>query len=236
MQAVKDSWRVVNHRDIIPTVPRLMGYCHVAQPIYLSAGALSEAIVSLTSPLRPFLTNLLRLAFRQHHPNLYIVSVSRYLSCIQMMLPLYMELKTVCIAKWCYNMKSCHTPHKPQMFFMKLCGPTPTIQCFLILNVSCDQVERELLEDGYHGDIIGEVTPDFVLENVVSEHLPCNDSVPYQHLIFWRSVQLQAFQISVGWPTLIVILTSYRIYTDERGKENARKASANRDCDAACHS
>ncbi|KAL3828324.1 hypothetical protein ACJIZ3_017126 [Penstemon smallii] len=33
---VKDSWRVVNHRDIIPTVPRLMGYCHVAQPIYLA--------------------------------------------------------------------------------------------------------------------------------------------------------------------------------------------------------
>ncbi|KAI5649963.1 hypothetical protein M9H77_35968 [Catharanthus roseus] len=35
---VKDSWRVVNHRDIIPTVPRLMGYCHVAQPVYLVAG------------------------------------------------------------------------------------------------------------------------------------------------------------------------------------------------------
>ncbi|KAL5711817.1 hypothetical protein ACHQM5_014056 [Ranunculus cassubicifolius] len=37
-EKVKDSWRIVNHRDIIPTVPRLMGYCHVAQPIYLSAG------------------------------------------------------------------------------------------------------------------------------------------------------------------------------------------------------
>ncbi|XP_057772152.1 uncharacterized protein LOC130991777 isoform X1 [Salvia miltiorrhiza] len=37
-QKVKDSWRVVNHRDIIPTVPRLMGYCHVAQPVYLTAG------------------------------------------------------------------------------------------------------------------------------------------------------------------------------------------------------
>ncbi|KAL7145096.1 hypothetical protein ABFS83_07G056500 [Erythranthe nasuta] len=36
-QKVKDSWRVVNHRDIIPTVPRLMGYCHVAQPVYLAA-------------------------------------------------------------------------------------------------------------------------------------------------------------------------------------------------------
>ncbi|KAI4342613.1 hypothetical protein MLD38_027219 [Melastoma candidum] len=41
---VKDSWRVVNHRDIIPTVPRLMGYCHVAQPVYLSAGDFQEAL------------------------------------------------------------------------------------------------------------------------------------------------------------------------------------------------
>ncbi|BBN18801.1 hypothetical protein MPTK1_8g05610 [Marchantia polymorpha subsp. ruderalis] len=36
-KTVKDSWRVVNNRDIVPTVPRLMGYCHVAQPIYLTA-------------------------------------------------------------------------------------------------------------------------------------------------------------------------------------------------------
>ncbi|KAG8369747.1 hypothetical protein BUALT_Bualt14G0045900 [Buddleja alternifolia] len=36
-EKVKDSWRVVNHRDIIPTVPRLMGYCHVAEPVYLAA-------------------------------------------------------------------------------------------------------------------------------------------------------------------------------------------------------
>ncbi|KZV15261.1 hypothetical protein F511_27543 [Dorcoceras hygrometricum] len=41
---VRDSWRVVNHRDIIPTVPRLMGYCHVAQPIYLAAGAPRNAM------------------------------------------------------------------------------------------------------------------------------------------------------------------------------------------------
>ncbi|KAI4303934.1 hypothetical protein MLD38_039511 [Melastoma candidum] len=40
----KDSWRVVNHRDIIPTVPRLMGYCHVAQPVYLAAGDFQEAL------------------------------------------------------------------------------------------------------------------------------------------------------------------------------------------------
>ncbi|XP_060671837.1 uncharacterized protein LOC107422559 isoform X3 [Ziziphus jujuba] len=43
-QKVKDSWRVVNHRDIIPTVPRLMGYCHVAQPVYLAAGDLRNAL------------------------------------------------------------------------------------------------------------------------------------------------------------------------------------------------
>ncbi|EFH46637.1 lipase class 3 family protein [Arabidopsis lyrata subsp. lyrata] len=41
-QKVKDSWRVVNHRDIIPTVPRLMGYCHVAHPVYLSAGDVED--------------------------------------------------------------------------------------------------------------------------------------------------------------------------------------------------
>ncbi|XP_062108992.1 uncharacterized protein LOC133819703 isoform X2 [Humulus lupulus] len=46
-QKVKDSWRVVNHRDIIPTVPRLMGYCHVAQPAYLGAGVLRTALENL---------------------------------------------------------------------------------------------------------------------------------------------------------------------------------------------
>ncbi|KAI9078782.1 hypothetical protein K1719_039240 [Acacia pycnantha] len=46
-EKVKDSWRVVNHRDIIPTVPRLMGYCHVAQPIYLAPGDLRNAMESM---------------------------------------------------------------------------------------------------------------------------------------------------------------------------------------------
>eukprot|EP00257_Ricinus_communis_P016048 XP_015574093.1 uncharacterized protein LOC8265687 isoform X2 [Ricinus communis] len=45
-QKVKDTWRVVNHRDIIPTVPRLMGYCHVARPVYLAAGELKDALLS----------------------------------------------------------------------------------------------------------------------------------------------------------------------------------------------
>ncbi|XP_023530237.1 uncharacterized protein LOC111792861 isoform X1 [Cucurbita pepo subsp. pepo] len=44
---VKDSWRVVNHRDIVPTVPHLMGYCHVAQPVYLAAGDLNDALENM---------------------------------------------------------------------------------------------------------------------------------------------------------------------------------------------
>ncbi|CAM8944162.1 unnamed protein product [Rhodiola kirilowii] len=43
-EKVRDSWRVVNHRDIIPTVPRLMGYCHVAQPVYLATGGLKNSM------------------------------------------------------------------------------------------------------------------------------------------------------------------------------------------------
>lgn len=43
---VKDSWRIVNHRDIIPTVPRLMGYCHVEEPVYLKCGDLKDALVN----------------------------------------------------------------------------------------------------------------------------------------------------------------------------------------------
>ncbi|CAI0383203.1 unnamed protein product [Linum tenue] len=46
-QKVKDSWRVVNHRDIIPTIPRLMGYCHVAHPVYLGPGELRDALENL---------------------------------------------------------------------------------------------------------------------------------------------------------------------------------------------
>ncbi|CAK9216366.1 unnamed protein product [Sphagnum troendelagicum] len=68
-ERVRDSWRVVNHRDIIPTVPRLMGYCHIGQPVYLSAGTMNNI------------------------------------------------------------------------------------------------VENEILEDGYQGDVIGEITPDLVIEN-----------------------------------------------------------------------
>ncbi|CAI5472913.1 unnamed protein product [Closterium sp. Yama58-4] len=35
---MKDSWRIVNRADIVPTVPKLMGYRHVCCPIYLSPG------------------------------------------------------------------------------------------------------------------------------------------------------------------------------------------------------
>ncbi|CAK8570560.1 unnamed protein product [Lathyrus sativus] len=43
-EKVKDSWRVVNHRDIIPTIPRLMGYCHVNQPLFLAAGVPTNSL------------------------------------------------------------------------------------------------------------------------------------------------------------------------------------------------
>ncbi|CAI8601910.1 unnamed protein product [Vicia faba] len=35
---VKDSWRIVNHKDIIPTMGRFMSYCHINQPLFLAAG------------------------------------------------------------------------------------------------------------------------------------------------------------------------------------------------------
>lgn len=44
-QNVKNSWRIVNHRDIIPTIPRMIGYYHVAQPIYLAPGNSKNALV-----------------------------------------------------------------------------------------------------------------------------------------------------------------------------------------------
>lgn len=50
-QKIKDSWRIVNHRDIIPTVPRLMGYCHVAEPVYLATGNVKDALVRIYSVL-----------------------------------------------------------------------------------------------------------------------------------------------------------------------------------------
>lgn len=45
-EKVKDSWRIVNHRDIIPTVPRLMGYCHVEAPVYLKFGDAQDAPIN----------------------------------------------------------------------------------------------------------------------------------------------------------------------------------------------
>jgi hypothetical protein len=54
-QKVKDSWRVVNHRDIIPTIPRLMGYCHVNQPVFLAAGVPTNSLVSFNLMLQTHL-------------------------------------------------------------------------------------------------------------------------------------------------------------------------------------
>jgi hypothetical protein len=33
--AVPNTWRVINTKDVIPRVPRLMGYCHVGRCISL---------------------------------------------------------------------------------------------------------------------------------------------------------------------------------------------------------
>ncbi len=41
----------------------------------------------------------------------------------------------------------------------------------LVPTLSFMQVENEILEDGYQGDVIGEITPDLVIENFVSRHL-----------------------------------------------------------------
>lgn len=34
--AVPDAWRVTNSSDVIPTVPRLAGYCHVSHGVRLA--------------------------------------------------------------------------------------------------------------------------------------------------------------------------------------------------------
>ena len=34
---VPDSWRISNHRDIVPSVPRLLGYCHVKHSVRLTS-------------------------------------------------------------------------------------------------------------------------------------------------------------------------------------------------------
>ncbi|XP_058724322.1 uncharacterized protein LOC131595839 isoform X2 [Vicia villosa] len=41
---VKDSWRVVNHKDIIPTMGRFMSYCHINQPLFLAAGVSTNSL------------------------------------------------------------------------------------------------------------------------------------------------------------------------------------------------
>ncbi|CAI6001589.1 unnamed protein product [Closterium sp. NIES-64] len=41
-----DSWRIVNRADIVPTVPKLMGYRHVCCPVYLSPGGPSGDLQS----------------------------------------------------------------------------------------------------------------------------------------------------------------------------------------------
>lgn len=35
-QCVPDSWRVTNRLDVVPRVPRLMGYCHVGNSVSIT--------------------------------------------------------------------------------------------------------------------------------------------------------------------------------------------------------
>ncbi|CAK8570559.1 unnamed protein product [Lathyrus sativus] len=43
-EKVKDSWRIVNHKDIIPTMGRFMSYCHINQPLFLAAGVSTNSL------------------------------------------------------------------------------------------------------------------------------------------------------------------------------------------------
>ena len=63
--AVPDSWRVTNKLDVIPRVPRLLGYCHVGNSASITPdgafelnGALAQAPLLLLATLRsPALSN-----------------------------------------------------------------------------------------------------------------------------------------------------------------------------------
>ncbi|KAI5437255.1 hypothetical protein KIW84_023393, partial [Lathyrus oleraceus] len=50
-EKVKDSWRIVNHKDIIPTMGRFMSYCHINQPLFLAAGVSTNSLVSFNPML-----------------------------------------------------------------------------------------------------------------------------------------------------------------------------------------
>ncbi|KAK6929683.1 hypothetical protein RJ641_003777, partial [Dillenia turbinata] len=56
---VKDSWRVVNHRDVIPSVRRLMGYCPVEEPIYLAPGGLRDAMGNMELMVDGYKSNVI---------------------------------------------------------------------------------------------------------------------------------------------------------------------------------
>ncbi|CAI5534401.1 unnamed protein product [Closterium sp. Naga37s-1] len=45
---MRDSWRIVNRADIVPTVPKLMGYRHVCCPVYLSPGGPSVSVTHVS--------------------------------------------------------------------------------------------------------------------------------------------------------------------------------------------
>ncbi|KAH0850963.1 hypothetical protein HID58_095096, partial [Brassica napus] len=122
-QKVKDSWRVVNHRDIIPTVPRLMGYCHVAHPVYLAAGEVMvimgevigeatpdilvsrfvrEELVEQVLQTEIKLFNAIRdgSALMQHMEDFYYVTLLESVKLYYKMLKIWKELKRLVYDQW----------------------------------------------------------------------------------------------------------------------------------------
>ena len=46
--AVPDTWRITNSHDYVPTVPKLMGYCHVDHHVLLEGKAPFSIIGAMT--------------------------------------------------------------------------------------------------------------------------------------------------------------------------------------------
>lgn len=95
---MKDSWRVVNRRDIIPSVPRLMGYCHVAQPVYLSAGDFQGALVG---------------CFNNQTANLSLSCCSNYSELVASHKA--MEAEMIFVAVFCRSCLGCCKTHQSNL-------------------------------------------------------------------------------------------------------------------------
>lgn len=72
--AVPDSWRVTNKKDLVPQVPRSMGFCHVAHGLVIDGDKLSRSTgapppLSLLSVLFVFRSSTLPSTLRIVLPN-----------------------------------------------------------------------------------------------------------------------------------------------------------------------